>query len=111
MSAAQNYATNIKQRCLRIFCLIFWLRLRVLGVFRVDVRRSASLFRQGLLIVPVFWNDRRGVGAWEYAVLAALLGLVLVTVLQAPVHELSVVIGNWMASAGGGGGGGGGSGH
>ncbi len=82
-----------------------------MGVFRVDVRRSASLFRQGLLIVPVFWNDRRGVGAWEYAVLAALLGLVLVTVLQAPVHELSVVIGNWMASAGGGGGGGGGSGH
>jgi len=59
-----------------------------------------------LLIVAIFWSDRRGVGAWEYAVLAALLGLVLVTVLQTPVHELSEVIGNWMGSAGSGGGGG-----
>jgi Flp pilus assembly pilin Flp len=60
----------------------------------------------------MLWSDRRGVGTWEYAVLAALLGLVLVTVLQTPVHELSEIIGNWMGStgsAGGGGGGGGGA--
>jgi len=77
-----------------------------LGVSVQGIRRRASLCRQDLLIVPIFWSDRRGVGAWEYAVLAALLGLVLVTVLQTPVRELGEVIGNWMGSAGSGGGGG-----
>jgi Flp pilus assembly pilin Flp len=56
----------------------------------------------------MFWSDRRAVGAWEYAILAALIGLVLVTVLQTPVHELSEIIGNWMGSSSGGGAGGGG---
>ncbi len=107
MPAAQICATNINEKCFGNFCLMFWLALRVFRWLLVfGGCRRTSLFRQGLLIVPMFWSDRRGVGAWEYAVLAALLGLVLVTVLQTPVHELSEVIGNWMGGDASGGGGG-----
>ena len=37
-------------------------------------------------------SDRRGVTAVEYALLAAVLGLVLVTVLQTPVREVSLFL-------------------
>ena len=47
-------------------------------------------------------TDRRAVSSFEYAMLAAAIGLVLVQVLQVPADALMSVLSNFFGTSGGG---------
>jgi Flp pilus assembly pilin Flp len=57
--------------------------------------------------MPKFLTDRRATSSLEYAVLAAVLGVMLIQVLRVPAQTIADVLANVLGSGGLGGGGGG----
>jgi Flp pilus assembly pilin Flp len=52
--------------------------------------------------MPKFLNDRRATSSLEYAVLAAVLGIMLIQVLQVPVQSIADLLASVIGGGGGG---------
>jgi Flp pilus assembly pilin Flp len=52
--------------------------------------------------MPNFLTDRRGTSSLEYAVLAAVLGFVLIQVLQVPAQSIANLVASVLGGDGGG---------